>query len=97
MARCAHAKHPGGVTQMCVYVDTRARFAAGVLHSVQNGIGSQFVKRYAVTRLVYFETGTSAKDAIAREKQIKGWVRSKKVALVATTNPTWRDLTPDFT
>ena len=48
--------------------------------------------RYRISRLVYLETHTSVADAIAREKQIKGWRRDKKVALVERENPQWRDL-----
>ncbi len=51
-----------------------------------------FTDKYNVDRLVYFEAGASVIEAIAREKQIKGWRRSKKVALIESVNPTWRDL-----
>ena len=50
--------------------------------------------RYCIDRLVRVEAYPTARDAIAREKQLKGWRREKKVALVATDNPTWRDLEP---
>jgi putative endonuclease len=51
-----------------------------------------FTKRYNVHKLVYFEQTSSAEAAIAREKQIKGWVRAKKNALVEKMNPQWTDL-----
>lgn len=51
-----------------------------------------FTKRYNVTRLVYFEDFRDIGDAIAREKQIKGWRRSKKIALIESQNPKWKDL-----
>jgi putative endonuclease len=51
-----------------------------------------FTKRYNVAKLVWFELHAGAKSAIEREKQIKAWRRSKKVALIQTKNPTWRDL-----
>jgi putative endonuclease len=51
-----------------------------------------FTQRYNITRLAYFEEFSDIRDAIAREKQIKGWSRSKKVALIEAKNPTWRDL-----
>ncbi len=47
---------------------------------------------YRVTRLVYYETYNRIDDAISREKEIKGWRRSKKNALVETLNPRWSDL-----
>ena len=53
---------------------------------------SSFTARYHLKRLVYFETTCDIRAAIAREKQIKGWLRRKKVALIETMNPEWRDL-----
>jgi putative endonuclease len=43
-----------------------------------------------------YEVYNNVRDAIAREKQIKGWLRVKKIALIETTNPTWRDLSVDL-
>ena len=51
-----------------------------------------FTKRYHVHKLVYYEQCTDVNAAIAREKQLKGWKREKKNALVETMNPTWEDL-----
>ena len=51
-----------------------------------------FTKRYNLTSLVYYETTDSVESAIIREKQIKGWLRSKKIALIESVNPQWRDL-----
>ena len=51
---------------------------------------------YRLTRLVYFETTDSPYAAIAREKQIKGWRRDEKVALVEQGNPTWEDLAANW-
>jgi len=48
-----------------------------------------FTKRYNCDRLVYFESFERIEQAIAREKQIKGWIRAKKNALIATTNSEW--------
>ena len=55
-----------------------------------------FTARYNVDRLVYIEEHVSPTDAIAREKQLKGWSRSKKNILVSTVNPEWNDLTADW-
>ena len=55
-----------------------------------------FTARYNVNRLVYFETFNEPQQAIAREKQLKGWVRRKKIALIEEHNPTWRDLSEDW-
>ncbi|HEX4003201.1 MAG TPA: GIY-YIG nuclease family protein [Candidatus Acidoferrales bacterium] len=51
-----------------------------------------FSARYNVTRLVYYEQFGDIRNAITREKQIKGWLRAKKVALIESTNPRWKDL-----
>jgi putative endonuclease len=57
---------------------------------------SGFTSQYNITRLVYVETTTEVSAAIVREKQIKGWLRHKKVALIETQNPTWVDLSEDW-
>jgi putative endonuclease len=51
-----------------------------------------FTARYRVTRLVYFEQFADIRVAIAREKQLKGWVRVRKVRLIESRNPTWEDI-----
>jgi len=51
-----------------------------------------FTARYKCTQLVYYETSADVLSAIAREKQIKGWIRAKKLALVESMNPHWFDL-----
>jgi putative endonuclease len=58
----------------------------------QQGEGGLFTRRYNVHTLVYAEEHEQIEDAIAREKEIKGWRRSKKNALVESVNPTWADL-----
>ena len=55
-----------------------------------------YVKRYNLTKLVYYEPITSIRDAIVREKQLKGWLRAKKVELIEVINPTWQDLARDW-
>jgi putative endonuclease len=50
-----------------------------------------FTKKYNITKLVYFEETNDIQAAIAREKQIKGWLRSKKIALIESVNPRWSD------
>jgi len=51
-----------------------------------------FSKRYNLTMLVYYEATGDVRSAIRREKQIKGWLRRKKVALIESVNPQWKDL-----
>lgn len=55
-----------------------------------------FTKRYNVTKLVYYETFDDIRDAIAREKQIKAGSRRKKIELINSVNPEWRDLFEDW-
>lgn len=54
---------------------------------------SQFTSGYRIGKLIYVEVTNDVYAAIAREKQIKGWTRAKKLALIRTLNPSFRDLT----
>ncbi len=56
---------------------------------------SGFTQKYNLHKLVYFEKFGEVREAIRREKQIKGWLRAKKVALIEAVNPQWLDLTDD--
>jgi putative endonuclease len=51
-----------------------------------------FTRKYNIIRLVYFEVFTDIRQAIRREKQIKGWRRNRKIGLIQSTNPGWADL-----
>ena len=51
-----------------------------------------FTSRYNLNKLVWFEEYEWVQDAIAREKEIKGWKREKKIALIESVNPEWEDL-----
>jgi putative endonuclease len=55
-----------------------------------------FTQRYNITQLVYYEETQDVRAAITREKQIKGWLRMKKVALIESLNPEWRDLSDEW-
>jgi putative endonuclease len=59
-------------------------------------MGSRFTSKYSIDRLVCFEVFSDVRDAIAREKQIKGWLRAKKIALIESVNPNWEDLSADW-
>jgi putative endonuclease len=52
--------------------------------------------KYRIDRLIYVEAFDTAPDAIAREKQLKGWRRSKKIFLINASNPDWRDLSAEI-
>ena len=62
------------------------------VHQHKRSLTPGFTSRYHITRLVYFEEFGDVRDAIAREKQLKGWVRSRKVRLIEQKTPTWEDL-----
>lgn len=55
-----------------------------------------FTSKYDVTRLVYYELFNDVHAAIRREKEIKGWARKKKIALIESLNPKWEDLAKDW-
>jgi putative endonuclease len=82
---------------------TRTVLYTGVSNSLErrvwqhkHGAVAGFTKKYKCTNLVYFEAYAEIDQAIAREKQIKGWIRAKKNALVNSTNPGWKDLAADW-
>jgi len=62
----------------------------------KRGLNAGFTSKYRVTRLVYFEEFTDIRDAIAREKAIKGWKRSRKISLFEERNPAWEDLAREW-
>ncbi len=61
----------------------------------REGTGANFPAAYRCSKLVYYEHFTDASEAIAREKQIKKWSRTKKVDLIKGMNPSWLDLGSD--
>ncbi len=66
------------------------------VHEHRTGATGGFTARYNMTRLAYCEPVPDIVSAIAREKQIKGWLRSKKIALIESVNPDWEDLAADW-
>jgi putative endonuclease len=89
-----------------VYILTNDRHTVlytGVTNDLLRRIGEHragtfqgFTRRYNVHKLVHFEEFAEVNDAIAREKQIKGGSRMKKMVLINGMNPDWRDLFPDL-
>lgn len=80
----------GGV----LYVGVTANLAKRVWEHRTNLVPDSFTARYGAHLLVYYEVHADIREAIRREKQIKGWRRSRKVALIESMNPTWSDLSP---
>lgn len=89
----------------CVYImASRSRtLYTGIAANLERRVAEQkthlvpgFTSRYGIDRLVYFEAWGQIRGAIEREKQIKAWRRSKKVALIESQNPTWADLAEEW-
>jgi len=55
-----------------------------------------FTAKYNINKLIYYEIFNDVNSAIAREKQIKGWLRNKKIDLIESVNPEWNDLSEDW-
>ena len=66
------------------------------LYEHRNKLADGFTKQYNVHKLVYYEHTNDVYSAISREKQLKNWNRSKKIALIEKRNPEWRDLSADW-
>lgn len=79
-----------------LYTGVTNNLARRVLEHRSGNMKGSFTNKYKVNTLVYFESTSDIDIAIAREKQIKGWIRSRKVKLINTLNPGWRDLSRDF-
>ena len=62
----------------------------------QDGIGSKFSRKYKTNHLIYYERFSNILEAIAREKQLKRWSRSKKEILIQRLNPEWEFLNDSF-
>ena len=60
----------------------------------RGGLCDGFTKKYCINKLIYTEEYSDVNEAIAREKQLKGWSREKKNQLVRKTNPTFKELMP---
>ena len=66
------------------------------LYEHRNHLADGSTKKYNVHKLVYFENTNDVHAAIAREKQLKGWRREKKNALISKSNPQWLDLSANW-
>jgi putative endonuclease len=85
----------------CVYIMASASgvLYVGVTNNLERRVSQHqqklvggFTARYNVRKLVYYEPYGDIRVAIAREKQIKGWLRKRKIALIESMNPSWKDL-----
>jgi putative endonuclease len=62
------------------------------IYQHKSKVTDSFTAKYNITGLVYFEETENVRAAIAREKELKGWVRARKIELIETSNPRWEDL-----
>jgi putative endonuclease len=62
----------------------------------KNKLVAGFTSKYNIRYLVYYESTQDVHAALKREKQIKGWLRSKKIALIESMNPEWKDLSEEW-
>ena len=75
----------------CLYIGVTSDLHGRVWEH-KNGVLEGFTKKYKINRLVYYEFFHDIETAIAREKQLKGWSRAKKISLIEKRNPGWEDL-----
>jgi putative endonuclease len=88
--------------QYCTYIMTNSHntvLYTGVTNNLarrvyehKNGSGGIFTRKYNIQKLVYYEVGENVNTVIAREKQIKGGSRKKKIELIESLNAEWKDL-----
>ena len=91
--------------QFYVYImaNPRQKIYTGVTNDLERRVWEHkqklvpgFTSKYDCTALVYYEVTENARAAIEREKQIKGGLRRRKLALITSANPTWRDMSADW-
>ena len=75
-----------------VYIGVTSDLEGRLYEHREGELASSFTKRYKVYRLVHCEQYSDVQAALAREKQLKGWTRAKKNALIEAENPRWDDL-----
>ena len=83
-------------TNYTVYIGVTSDLIRRVYEHREHLDPDSFTSKYDVHKLVYFEQINDVKAALEREKQLKGWRRSKKNALIETMNPEWKDLYPEL-
>ena len=81
-------------TNVSTYIGMTSDLVRRVYEHRTHADPNSFTSRYDIHKLVYFEQTSYVRSALEREKQLKGWRRSKKNALIETMNPEWKDLYP---
>ena len=100
---CRYAETSLAIYYVYIITNKSKTLSAGVttdlerrVYEHKNKLVPGFTVQYKTGRLVFYEATPNVRAAIAREKQIKGWTRQKKIALIESTNPRWRDLSVDW-
>jgi putative endonuclease len=79
-------------TSAILYIGVTSQLDLRLFQHSDHHDRESFVSRYNLDRLVFTESYPTARQAIAREKQLKGWSRAKKLKLISEQNPEWRNL-----
>src|SRR5438067_10652947 len=106
MSFCAKRRISNHLKDYFVYIFTNKNktvLYTGVTNDLERRMGDHisglvkgFASKYHLNRLLWFESNSDANAAIGREKQIKRWLREKRVALINSHNPEWKDLAADW-
>ena len=75
-----------------LYISVTSDLYSRIIEHKEGKYSNSFTSRYNLTKIIYYESFHSIEEAIAREKQLKGGSRQKKLDLINTTNPNWNDL-----
>ena len=79
-----------------LYVGVTSNLERRIQQHKSGSVEGSFTRRYRLDRLVYYEQFQTITAAIDREKQMKGWLRVKKIALIVSVNPEWKDLSVEW-
>jgi len=95
--------YPMGEYYVYIMTNSSKTLYIGVTNDLHRRVGEHkegqikgFTSKYLIKKLVYYEESCDINVAINREKQLKGWLRKKKIALIESVNPDWRDLSEDW-
>jgi putative endonuclease len=79
-----------------LYIGVTSELEKRIWQHKNHAFPGSHTDRYNIDRLVYFERFGRITAAIAREKELKGWLRIKKIELIVASNPDWKDLSEDW-
>ncbi len=81
---------------MVLYIGVTSNLEGRLFEHIRDRDPKSFAARYNLDRLVYYESYPTPREAIAREKQLKGWTRERKKQLIRSMNPEWKNLLEDL-